>query len=77
MRFKHRISKADPTKIAEGAFRVATGMKKEGFDDKMAICNTCEHKVEDPTFGGHACDICLCNLEMKLNTSDPCPENKF
>lgn len=77
MRLKQRIANAEIGHVVEGTLRRLTGAHRKDYDDKMAICNDCEHKVPDPALGGHACDICLCNLESKLNTSSPCPKNKF
>jgi predicted Zn-ribbon and HTH transcriptional regulator len=67
----------NPMDIAEGFIRVATGNEHPCASDRMAICDDCEKKEDDPIFGGFMCSECGCHLKEKVNSDAKCPLGKW
>lgn len=50
----------------------APSISKEVYDERLAICNSCEHR------SGNHCNLCGCNLTSKLAMpTNECPIKKW
>jgi hypothetical protein len=72
----------DLLEIAQSWYRVGqhTPEQKEIADERLAVCNGCEFKVDDFTRMFHKCGACGCPIKAKVYSprgAVACPKNKW
>lgn len=77
--FSDRANKAikNAPEISSSLIRKVFGRGKDLAVQRESICAECEHEVDDTALGGKMCDLCLCNIGVKIYSNEGCPLDKW